>query len=153
MIAPNSIAAIRTKRILLVEDYEEARSMLALNMRCFGYETIEAATGADAIEKASFDYPDLIVMDISLPDMTGIQAAKAIKGNPSTSHLPIIAYSAWCTRSWMQEATNVGIVAYLVKPVPMAVMKETIEKFILPANRQAALKPGNEVYPLPQGAD
>jgi len=119
------------KRILLVEDHDEARSMLALNMRCFGYETMEASTGADAVEKASIENPDLIVMDIGLPDMTGIDAAKAIKQNPSTSRLPIIAYSAWCTRSWMEKATNVGIAAYLVKPVSMALMKETIQKFIL----------------------
>jgi CheY-like chemotaxis protein len=131
MIAPDSIAAARAKRILLVEDHDEVRSMLGFTIRCFGYETTEAATGAEAIEKASFENPDLIVMDIGLPDMTGIQAAKAIKANPNTSRLPIIAYSAYCTRSWMQEAADVGIAAYLVKPVPMAQMKETIEKFIL----------------------
>lgn len=122
------------KRILIVEDYEEARAMLALNMRCFGYETIEAATGVEGVEKACFENPDIILMDIGLPDMTGIQAAKAIRRNPSTSRLPIIAYSAWCTRSWKQEAANVGIAAYLVKPVPMTLLKQTIEKFILPPN-------------------
>ena len=133
------------KRILIVEDYEEARAMLALNMRCFGYETIEAATGVEGIEKACFEHPDIILMDIGLPDMTGIRAAKAIRGNPSTSHLPIIAYSAWCTPSWKQEAANVGIAAYLVKPVPMTLLKETIEKFILPPNTASHSEARQEV--------
>jgi CheY-like chemotaxis protein len=120
------------KRILLVEDYEDALSILVLIVRSFGYHTIEAATGAGAVEKAFFENPNLIVMNMSLPDMTGIDAAKAIKENPSTSGLPIIAYSGWSTRTWMEQAASAGIVAYLIKPVSMAVMKETIEKFILP---------------------
>jgi two-component system, cell cycle response regulator DivK len=120
------------KRILLVEDHKDALSILVLVLQSFGYETIEARTGTDAVEKASLENPDLIVMDLSLPDMTGIDAARAIKRNPSTARLPIIAYSAWSTRSWMEKAANVGIAAYLVKPVSMTLMKETIEKFILP---------------------
>jgi CheY-like chemotaxis protein len=78
-------------------------------MRCFSYETIEAATGAEAVEKASIENPDLIVMEICLPDITGVQAAKTVKENPSTSRVPIIAHSAWCSRSWMQEAANVAM--------------------------------------------
>jgi two-component system cell cycle response regulator DivK len=119
------------KRILLVEDHKDALSILVLVLQSLGYETIEARTGTDAVEKASLENPDLIVMDLSLPDMTGIDAARAIKRNPSTARLPIIAYSAWSTRSWMEKAANVGIAAYLVKPVSMTLMKETIEKFIL----------------------
>ena len=83
-------------------------------------------------------------MDIGLPDMTGIDAARAMNQNPSTSRLPIIAYSAWYTRSWKEKAANVGMAAYLVKTVPMALMKETIEKFILPygAAGTLSLRPG-----------
>jgi two-component system, cell cycle response regulator DivK len=119
------------KRILLVEDHKDALSILVLVLRSLGYETIEARTGADGVEKAFFENPDLIVMDMSLPDMTGIDAARAIKKNPSTVRLPIIAYSAWSTRTWIEQAASAGIAAYLIKPVPMTLMKETIEKFIL----------------------
>jgi CheY-like chemotaxis protein len=119
------------KRTLVVDDFEDALSVLVRTVRSFGYETLEATTGAEAVEKASFENPNLIVMDISLPDMTGIEAARAIKENPRTVRLPIIAYTAWSVSTWMEEAANVGIGAYLVKPVPMALMKETIEKFIL----------------------
>jgi chemotaxis response regulator CheB len=69
-----------------------SRARCCLNMRCFSYETIEAATGAEAVEKASIENPDLIVMEICLPDITGVQAAKTVKENPSTSRVPIIAH-------------------------------------------------------------
>lgn len=120
------------KRILIVEDHKDSLSILVLIVRSLGYETIEARTGAEAIEKASFQNPNLVVMDMSLPDMTGADAARAIKENPSTVGLPIIAYSAWSTRTWMDQAASAGIAAYLIKPVPMALIKQTIEKFILP---------------------
>jgi CheY-like chemotaxis protein len=120
------------KRILIVEDHKDALSMLVLIVRSFGYDTIEATTGADAVQKAFFENPNLIVMNMSLPDMTGINAAKAIKENPSTSGLPIIAYSGWSTGTWMEQAAKVGIAAYLVKPVTMTLLKETIQEYILP---------------------
>jgi len=120
------------KRILIVEDHKDSLSILVLIVRSLGYETIEARTGAEAIEKASFQNPNLVVMDMSLPDMTGVDAARAIKENPSTVGLPIIAYSAWSTRTWMDQAASAGIAAYPIKPVPMALIKQTIEKFILP---------------------
>jgi CheY-like chemotaxis protein len=120
------------KRILIVEDHKDSLSILVLIVRSLGYETIEARTGAEAIEKASFQNPNLVVMDMSLPDMTGVDAARAIKENPSTVGLPVIAYSAWSTRTWMDQAASAGIAAYLIKPVPMALIKQTIEKFILP---------------------
>jgi CheY-like chemotaxis protein len=119
-------------RILLVDDLEDAPSVLVRIVQSFGYGTMEARTGADAVEKAFFENPDLIVMDISLPDMTGIEAARAIKENPSTVRMPIIAYTAWSVSTWMEEAASAGIAAYLIKPVPIALMKETIQKFILP---------------------
>jgi two-component system cell cycle response regulator DivK len=120
------------KRILIVEDHKDALSMLVLFVRSFGHETIEATTGADAVKKALFEHPSLIVMDMTLPDMAGVDVARAIKENPSTTGLPIIAYSGWSTRTWMEQAASAGIAAYLIKPVPMALLKETIEKFILP---------------------
>jgi response regulator RpfG family c-di-GMP phosphodiesterase len=63
--------------------------------------------------------------------MKGIEAARAIKENPSTVRMPIIAYTAWSLSTWMKEAASAVIGAYLIKPVPIPLMKETIQKFIL----------------------
>lgn len=79
-------------KILVVED---ARSILVIILQRFcGYQTIEAATARDAVEKALFEKPDVILMDLGLPDMTGVDAAKTLKENPSTAHIPIIAHTA-----------------------------------------------------------
>ena len=81
------------KRILVVEDVDDSRSILVMILQRFcGYETIEA-TGTEAVEKALSEKPDLILMDLGLPDITGVDAAKALKGNLSTAHIPIVAHT------------------------------------------------------------
>ena len=121
------------KRILVVEDRDDTRTILVTILRRFcGYETIEAANGTEAIEKAVAEKPHLILMDLDLPDISGIEAAKAVKENPDTAHIPIVAQTAWSSRQWKEKVLRVGIVGYLEKPVSMELMKETIERFILP---------------------
>ena len=122
-----------SKRILVVEDRDDSRTILVSILRRFcGYETIEAANGAEAIEKAVAEKPDLILMDLDLPDISGIDAAKAVKENPNTAHIPIVAQTAWSSRQWKGKVLRIGMVDYLEKPISMELMKATIEKFILP---------------------
>ena len=122
-----------SNRILVVEDRDDLRTILVSILRRFcGYETIEAANGAEAIEKAVAEKPDLILMDLDLPDISGIDAAKAVKENPNTAHIPIVAQTAWSSRQWKGKVLSTGMVDYLEKPVSMELMKATIEKFILP---------------------
>jgi len=119
------------KRILLVDDSDDLRSFLIIMLQSYGYETIEAITGKEALEKAISEKPDLILMDIGLPDITGVDAAKTIKENPITANIPIIAYTAFPSRKWKQATLNAGIVKCLEKPFSLEILKETIEKFIL----------------------
>jgi two-component system cell cycle response regulator DivK len=93
-----------SKRILVVEDRDDSRTILVAILKRFcGYETIEAASGAEAIEKAVSEKPDLILMDLDLPDISGMDAAKAVKENPNTAHIPIVAQTAWSSRQWKGE--------------------------------------------------
>jgi len=119
------------KRILVVEDRDDSRTILiAILTRFCGYETIEAANGTEAVEKAVSEKPDLILMDLDLPDISGIDAAKAVKENPNTAHIPIIAQTAWSWRQWKGKVLKAGMVDYLEKPVSIDLMKATIERFI-----------------------
>jgi two-component system, cell cycle response regulator DivK len=119
------------KTILVVEDVEDSRAILVLILQRYcGYQTIEAATGTEAIQKALSEISDLIVMDLGLPDIDGMDAARALKANPSTAHIPIIAHTAWTTSKSRDAALNAGMVEYLEKPVPKELMKETIERHI-----------------------
>jgi two-component system, OmpR family, KDP operon response regulator KdpE len=115
------------KRILIVDDSDESRSILGLILhRSWGYDTIEAATGPEAVKKAISEKPDLIIMDLGLPEISGVDATKAIKENSTTAHIPIIAHTVWPADSCKEQALNAG----MEKPVPIALMKTTIEKFI-----------------------
>ena len=121
--------AFRAK-ILIVEDNPDSRELLALLLRRSGYDVAEAATGLAAIDQTHATRPDLIIMDLGLPGISGVDATKVIKNNSSTAHIPIIAHTVWPADSCKEDALNAGMVDYLEKPVSMKLMKETIEKFI-----------------------
>jgi len=129
-----------TKRILVVEDNEDSRFILVVTLRRIGYETIEAETGTEGVEQALSEKPDLIIMDLGLPGMSGIDAARAVKENLTTAHIPIIAHSAWSPSQWKEEALKVGMVDYLEKPVSRELMKATIEKFIVSQEKESGRK-------------
>ena len=118
-------------RILVVDDSDDVRSFLVLLLeRSGGYETLEAGTGVEAVEKAISEKPDLILMDIKLPDISGFDATEAIKSNPGAAQIPIVAFSALFSVEWKQKALKAGMAAYLQKPIKLQLLMETIQKFI-----------------------
>jgi CheY-like chemotaxis protein len=118
--------------ILIVEDNEHLRHILASILRFSGYEILEANTGTQAVEKAASGKPNLILLDLDLPDITGIDAARAIKKNSKSARIPIIGCSAWSGRELKEEALRAGMVEYLQKPIPSSLIKAKVEEFILP---------------------
>ena len=124
------------KRILIVEDQRDLRSLLAVMLRFMGYETIEAETGEQALKKAVSEDPQLILMDLGLPGMSGIDTAKALKQNPTTARIPIIGQSAWDHKLWKKVALEAGMVEYIQKPFRPETLKDAIERFII-SNVQA----------------
>jgi len=121
-----------TKNILVVEDNDDLRQIFASIIRFSGYQILEARSGSEAIEKVAFAKPNLVLLDLGLPDMSGIDVARAIKKNRVTADIPIIACSAYPSREKMEEALRAGIVDYLQKPIAAALIKAKIEEFILP---------------------
>jgi two-component system cell cycle response regulator DivK len=119
------------KRILVVEDGHDMRAIVVAVLTLVGgYETIEAANGREAVDKAIAEKPDLILMDVDLPDISGIEAARAVKSNPITAHIPIIAQTGWNSHRWRAAALAAGIVAYLQKPISIELIISTVEKFL-----------------------
>jgi CheY-like chemotaxis protein len=119
------------KKILIVDDNEHLRQILASILRFSGYEISEAATGTQAIEKAVSTKPNLILLDLDLPDMTGADAAQAICKDQRTAGIPIVGCSAFLGLEWREVALRAGMVDYLEKPVHAATMRTKIEKFVL----------------------
>ena len=89
MLKPGCVAQ-GSKKILLVEDNNEVRELLALFMTRLGYKVFEAATGLKAIDLASTVQPNLIIMDLRLPEMNGTETTARLKANPSTRGIPLL---------------------------------------------------------------
>jgi len=117
------------KKILVVEDHNDCREILALLLTKIGYHVIKARNSKDAITSAETENPSLIFMDMELPDLDGVKTSAMLKRNPKTSHIPIVALTAWMSDLWREKASKVGIKTYLFKPVSSQMLKETIEEF------------------------
>jgi CheY-like chemotaxis protein len=108
-----------------VEDNEDNRIIYSTVLRHTGYEVIEALDGAQAVELARSRLPDLILMDISLPEIDGWEATKILRQDPATRDIPIIALTAHALADDRERASAVGFTAYLAKPIePRAVVAE-----------------------------
>lgn len=120
------------KTVLIVDDNKHLREIYSSVLRSSRYEIIEAENGADAIEKAASAQPHVILLDLVLPDIHGIEVARAIKRNPRSAHIPIIGCSAFSIGAEREDSLAAGMVGYLRKPILSQVLKAKIEEFILP---------------------
>ena len=102
--------------ILVIEDYSDTRQLLSVLLRGQGYTVIEAEDGLEGLLKATGMYPDLIIMDLSLPEMDGVEVARRIHEQTKLSRIPIIVLSAYLTQEVMVDARAVGCVATFPKP-------------------------------------
>ena len=117
------------KKILIVEDHHDCREILGLFVTKIGHQPLKACNSKEAITSAEAECPDLIFMDLALPDVDGIKTTAMLKQNPKTSHIPVIALTAWMSALWEEKALKVGITTYLIKPVSFQMLKETIEEY------------------------
>lgn len=119
------------KNVLVVDDNEHLRRILAVFLRSRGYETSEAASGHEAVQTAITEKPDLILLDLTLPDMEGTDTAQAIRKNSSTAHIPIIGCSAYFGNEFREEALRAGMADYVQKPFSADAIETVIEQYIL----------------------
>ncbi len=103
-------------RILIAEDEPDIRELVALILELDGHEVIQARDGQEAVEKAQAEHPDLILMDVRMPRMTGYEACETLKANPATQHIPVVFLSAKGQAGEVEAGYRAGAVAYLIKP-------------------------------------
>jgi len=103
--------------ILIVEDNEKNLKLVRDVLQVKGYATLEAGTGEDAIRLARERKPDLILMDIQLPGMSGIEALEILRADPATAPLPVIAVTASVMQHDRKQITAAGFDAYVGKPI------------------------------------
>jgi two-component system alkaline phosphatase synthesis response regulator PhoP len=103
-------------KILIAEDERDIRDLVAFTLRFAGYEVITAANGEEAVEMAPQENPDLILMDVRMPRMTGYDACRILKANPAMKDIPVVFLSAKGQESEIQIGLEVGAEEYLLKP-------------------------------------
>ncbi|MES3032521.1 MAG: response regulator [Gemmatimonadota bacterium] len=106
--------------VLVAEDNDDNRLIATAILRHSGYRVIEALSGADAVRIAQVDHPDLILMDVGLPDVDGWTATRTLKGDPRTRDIVIIAFTAHALPGDRIMAREAGCDGYLAKPVELA---------------------------------
>src|SRR5918999_1182496 len=105
--------------ILIVEDNEKNMKLVRDVLQHKGHDTLEAVTGLDGVRLATERKPDIILMDIQLPDIDGITALGQIRSNPETERIPVIAVSASVMPDEQQRIVASGFDAYVTKPINM----------------------------------
>jgi two-component system cell cycle response regulator DivK len=120
------------KRILIVEDNEIDLTLLRDILVLHGYETLQTRHGLEAINLASTNVPDLILMDIRLPDVSGLEVTRRLKDDDRSKRIPIIAVTAFAMECHKREALDSGCDAYLSKPITIFGFLRTVESFLSP---------------------
>ena len=117
-------------KILLVDDNSDIRKVLQIHIRSMGFDSITAANGKEAVERAIAEKPDLILMDFVMPAMNGGEATQILRLIPNTKDIPILAMTALYRRSELQRCIDVGCNDYIVKPFPIDELQRKIKALI-----------------------
>ena len=117
-------------KILLIEDNEQNRDALARRLQRRGYDVIMAVDGQQGIAMAQSELPDLILMDLNLPDVDGWEATRIIKETPKTQAIPIMAMTAHAIAGDQERALQAGCDDYHAKPVEFPRLLEQIEALL-----------------------
>ena len=118
------------KRILIVEDNELDVKLLKDILKTRGYETLQTGDGLEAISLALAHLPDLILMDIQLPEISGLEVTRRLRGDNRSRHIPIVAVTAFAMGWHEREALDSGCDAYISKPISILGFLSTVESFL-----------------------
>ena len=119
-------------KILIVEDNSRFAETLAVLLNEAGYETSLATDSGQGIKKALIERPDLILTDLSLPDMTAVEATTILKKIPSTSGIPIVVLTAETARQLRTKALKAGAAEYILKPASPRDLLKVVRRFCRP---------------------
>jgi len=116
--------------VLIVEDNDKNMKLARDVLRAKGYETLEALTGEEGVKLALEKKPDLVLMDIQLPGINGIEAFRQIRGNAGTKSIPVVALTASVTPTDRSAITAAGFDAFLGKPINLKEFLETVKRMV-----------------------
>jgi two-component system cell cycle response regulator DivK len=118
------------KRVLIVEDNELNMKLFHDLLEASGMEILQTRNGTDALEVAKRERPDLIVMDIQLPEMSGLEVTERIKSDPDLKPIPVVAVTAFAMKGDEERIRAAGCEAYLSKPISIDRFIATVKQFL-----------------------
>jgi two-component system cell cycle response regulator DivK len=128
--APTHQPNARRNRILIVEDNPVSLTLLKQLLKAHGYEVLGTPEGLQALDLAREEQPDLILMDIRLPDISGLEVTRLLKQDGRTKTIPIIAVTALVSPEYERKGLESGCDAYIPKPITLGNFLRTIESFL-----------------------
>jgi CheY-like chemotaxis protein len=117
-------------KVLVVDDNPDMRYLLRVQLELIGFTAVAANNGKEAVEKATAEKPDLIVMDILMPEMDGREATQILRSTPQTEDIPILAITAMVLPSDLQTCIDAGCNDYIVKPFTWRQLRTRITALI-----------------------
>jgi two-component system cell cycle response regulator DivK len=115
--------------VLIVDDNDRNRKLARDVLRLARFRTLEAATAAEGIALASEHLPDVILMDLRLPDLDGMEAARLLRAGPRTSHIPVVAVTALALDARDDGLLDAGFAGYVVKPIDIDAFPDVVRGF------------------------
>jgi two-component system, cell cycle response regulator DivK len=119
-----------SKRVLIVEDNDLNMKLFHDLLEAHGYDTLQTKDGLEALQLARQHHPDLILMDIQLPEVSGLEVTKWIKEDDNLKSIPIVAVTAFAMKGDEEKIREGGCEAYIAKPISIAHFLETVKRFL-----------------------
>ena len=123
------------EKILIVEDNPAHTRLIEMTLRAKNYTILKATNGEEALVIAMKERPDLIIMDLNLPQMTGFEVTKKLRENPAFRHTPIIALTAYAMRGDKEKAIESGCDMYMTKPINTRELPKVVAEMLSKGKR------------------
>jgi two-component system alkaline phosphatase synthesis response regulator PhoP len=116
--------------ILVVDDESDMTELVSYSLRRAGYEVVTAGSGQEALDRVHAQRPDLIILDLMLPDIDGFSVCEILRRDPATAAIPIVILSAWSTHDARHLGLELGALDYLTKPFSPKELVERVRKLL-----------------------
>ena len=118
------------KTILVADDDPDILNIVAVSLETQGYVVLKATNGREAVDQAKTNHPDLILLDMMMPVMSGYEAAAELKNDPTTAQIPVVGLSAKAMATDIDLASSMGIDGYITKPFRIAQVLSVVEGYL-----------------------
>ncbi len=121
---------MNTKKILIVVDHPDSRELFALILGRLGYDVVKAATGLEALDRVRATSPNLIIMDLGMPDISAYETIERLKADPSTMKTPVIVSTAFRKGELVERAIAAGAAEIMHKPVSLKDLQDVARRYL-----------------------